>query len=99
MVPKISEQCRAGSPESQLPRLGQSSLPKPCSLPGQGQQSVGRWHWESVPSADVGSSLASSQVFPSGVAITLPDLEFAIWWPRPIGRQPQARLLRRPAVS
>lgn len=48
---------------------------------------------------DGGSSLAHSQVFPSGVAVTLPDLEFAIWWPCPIAHQPQARLLRRPAVS
>lgn len=48
---------------------------------------------------DVGSSLASSQVFPSSVAVTLPDLELAIWWPHPIACQPQACLLCRPAVS
>lgn len=100
MVPKVSEQCQiseARSPSS--PALDNA----PCHSPApawtgtavSGQMALG----EHPICRDVGSPLASSQAFPSGAAITLPDLEFAIWWPRPISCQPQARLLRRPAVS
>lgn len=71
MVSKISEQCCARSPESQLPSLGRCFLPKSCSLPGQEQQSVGRWHWESVPSAET-----------SGPC-WLPPKSFPALWPSP----------------